>query len=264
MIYINVKGNIGHCVLNTEIELPSKGITAIMGPSGSGKSTLLNCIAGINKVKNSVIKVDDICYQSPNHFLPLNKRKLAYVFQRPYLLPHLTVQQNLTYSFKRSIFNKKEPVYDEVIQILSIENLLPKVPSKLSGGQLQRCCIAQALLSSPDLLMLDEPFSALDHTLKQKILVKLKDYISKKQMPVIYVTHSNNEIDQFADQVILFENGICQHILTIEAFKKRNISVDIETLEKSHDGYKLTLSNGIVTTIATSKLEAMLLNKNKI
>ena len=190
-----------------EFEVPLVGITAIYGQSGAGKSTCLNVISGLEKSIRSKIKFGDTIWQSDNTFVKAEHRHIGYVFQDSVLFPHLTIDANLNYAHSRSRTNTAELDKSEIYNTLEIESLFNQYPKNLSGGEKQRVTIARSLVSCPNLLLMDEPLSSIDQARKNIILPFIKNYSHQKGIPVLYVTHSIQEILNFADRVIIFDQG---------------------------------------------------------
>jgi len=195
--------------LNLEFSLPGNGVTALFGPSGSGKTSCLRAIAGLERLPNSYFKIGEKVWQdeSKGIFVPVNQREIGYVFQEASLFPHLTVQENLEFGFKRLPLQKRKIQPDTVITLLNISHLLTRHPSALSGGERQRVAIARALLRSPELLLMDEPLSALDRDLKNEILPYLENLHKTLAMPVLYVSHSAEEVARLADHIVILDQG---------------------------------------------------------
>ena len=193
--------------LDVEVNIASKGITAIFGQSGSGKTTLLRCIAGLEQAESGHLTVNGDVWQSEKVFLPTHKRPLGYVFQESSLFAHLTGQGNLAYAIKRSDVASSKALYDQVITLMGIESILQRYPNQLSGGERQRIAIARALLIQPRLLLMDEPLASLDFARKQEILPYLEKLQSSFDIPILYVSHSMDEVARLADQVVLLQHG---------------------------------------------------------
>ena len=193
--------------LQVTCELPASGVTAIYGPSGSGKSTLLDCVAGLRRPEpGGSVRFRDECWLDGDTFLPPWQRRVAYVFQDARLFPHLNVQQNLNYATnRRSSTSGASP--EQVIHWLDLENLLHLNPAVLSAGQKQRVAIGRALLSSPQLLLLDEPLANLDHTASQQCLAYLQQLARELKLPMLYVSHDIEEVSQLADHLVLLDQG---------------------------------------------------------
>ena len=193
-------------LLDVQFALPAQGICAIFGASGSGKSTLLRCIAGLERVPDGYCKVQQHVWQDKKTWLPAHRRPIGYVFQEASLFPHLTVTQNLQYGLRRIPAQQHGDV-SRIIKMLDIEHLLPRKPQKLSGGERQRVGIARALVMQPQLLLMDEPLSALDDTRKQEILPYLERLRDEMSITILYVTHSQHEVMRLADHILLLDQG---------------------------------------------------------
>lgn len=197
----------GDFVLDVDLSIPSQGVTSVFGPSGSGKTTLLRAIAGLEHHKNGYLKVDDKVWQEGERFVPPHQRPLGYVFQEASLFTHLTVRDNLEYGLKRVPISERKISLDSAINLLGINHLLERKPDTLSGGERQRVAIARALAVSPGLLLMDEPLVSLDRASKDEILPYLESLHVELDIPVIYVTHSSEEVARLADHLILLEAG---------------------------------------------------------
>lgn len=197
----------GEFALNIDTVIPGSGVTAIFGPSGSGKTTLLRAIAGLEYAEDGHLKVGDVVWQGNNTFLPTHQRKVGYVFQEPSLFSHLTVQGNINYGLKRIKDESSADVLQNAINLLGIEHLLQRMPWQLSGGEQQRVAIARALATSPSMLLLDEPLAALGDEQKTAILPYLKSVYKTLDIPVLYVSHSRDEVARLADHLLLLDNG---------------------------------------------------------
>lgn len=192
--------------LTVDFNIPSQGVTALFGMSGSGKTTLLRCIAGLEIAQQGLLKIDDDIWQDENRFVPVHKRRVGYVFQDSNLFDHLTVEQNLLYGFKR-LRRKNLISVNQVVNFLNLDSLLHQFPMELSGGQKQRVAIARALLSNPRLLLMDEPLASLDLQAKHEILPYLDALSREFEIPIIYVSHSPDEVIRIADHLVLLEKG---------------------------------------------------------
>ena len=193
--------------LNIDLAIAGKGVTAIFGPSGCGKTTLLRAIAGLERIDNGYLSVGDQIWQDANQFLAPHKRSVGYVFQEPSLFDHLSVHRNIEYGLKRAQFKDDSGAIDQAIELLDIGHLGARMPNQLSGGEQQRVAIARALAAKPKLLLLDEPLAALDETLKAEILPYLESLHRDLDIPVLYVSHSRQEVARLADQLLLLDSG---------------------------------------------------------
>jgi molybdate transport system ATP-binding protein len=195
--------------LDVELDVPMSGITAIVGPSGSGKTTLLRCLAGLERASHGFMQFGNGVWQDEPRgvCLPLYKRPIGYVFQEPRLFPHFNVRSNLLYGYTRTPLEERRIVLEQVVDILGIGHLLDRRIHKLSGGEQQRVAIGRALLTSPKLLLLDEPLASLDIQRKQELLPFIRRLHEELHIPVIYVSHAISEIFQLADCVVLLKEG---------------------------------------------------------
>jgi len=192
--------------LNVDLHLPARGVIALFGDSGSGKTTLLRCIAGLEKAPEGRLIVNGEIWQDERHWLPTHKRGLGYVFQEASLFTHLTVMGNLLYG-KRRIPDDQKVSLDQAIELLGISHLLDRKPDRLSGGERSRVSIARALAANPSILLMDEPLAALDLKRKQEIIPYLERLHEALKIPVIYVSHSADEVARLADYLVVMEKG---------------------------------------------------------
>lgn len=195
-------------VLDVSLQLQHR-VTALFGPSGSGKSTLLSIIAGIIKPDHGRIVIDGECMYDDKKRInkPLHQRRIGLVFQDGRLFPNLTVKQNLSYALHFIPKIEQKFKLDEIVSLLEIEALLQRQPHQLSGGEKQRVALGRALLSSPRLLMLDEPLASLDDGLKSQILPFLKLVAEQINIPMIYISHSKEEIMQITNNLVDLHSG---------------------------------------------------------
>lgn len=195
--------------LEVDLQLPDRGVTALFGHSGSGKTTLLRCIAGLESAPEGFLEVRGKLWQDSEQgfFLPTYKRPLGYVFQEASLFPHLNVRKNLEYGRKRIPADQRRIALEQALDLLGIEHLLERMPERLSGGERQRVAIARALALSPQVLLMDEPLAALDLQRKQEILPYLNRLHNELEMPILYVTHSPQEVTQLADHLVMLDGG---------------------------------------------------------
>lgn len=193
--------------LDVDIKMPGQGVSAIFGHSGSGKTTLLRCLAGLQRVKGGELVVNGDTWQSEKHFRPTHKRRLGYVFQESSLFPHLTAHENLGYALKRAGNPQMHERYQRVVALMGIRPILQRYPSQLSGGERQRVAIARALLIDPHLLLMDEPLASLDASRKQEIMPYLERLREEFKLPIVYISHSIDEVVRLADYLIVLEQG---------------------------------------------------------
>ncbi|MCK1790467.1 molybdenum ABC transporter ATP-binding protein [Pseudomonas violetae] len=209
MIQMRLKLDYPGFALDLDLQLPGRGVTALYGHSGSGKTTCLRCIAGLEKAEQGFIQVNDEVWQNSAKkiFVPAHKRALGYVFQEASLFPHLSVLANLQFGLKRIPTSQRRVDMAHATELLGIGHLLDRHPLNLSGGERQRIGIARALLTSPRLLLMDEPLAALDSQRKNEILPYLQRLHDELEIPVLYVSHSQDEVARLADHIVLLSDG---------------------------------------------------------
>ncbi|MET0015562.1 MAG: molybdenum ABC transporter ATP-binding protein [Sedimenticola sp.] len=206
-IEISIAHALGDFRLEVVFTTPAKGVTALFGHSGSGKTSVLRAIAGLIRADHGMVKINGEVWQDDRHFVPTHKRPLGYVFQEASLFPHLSVRRNLEYGWRQIPSDQRKINFDTAVELLGIGPLLERATSRLSGGERQRVAIARALLTSPRLLLMDEPLSALDHGAKQAILPYLESLHDEFDIPSLYVSHDPNEVARLADRLVLLEKG---------------------------------------------------------
>ena len=187
------------------LELEKDKIACILGPSGCGKTTLLKLIAGLEKTKRGEILLNNMVVSSSSRHIATEKRKIGFLFQDYALFPHLNVQENLNFAIK----NKKETQHDidEIIEIIKLPNSLQKYPHELSGGEQQRVALARSIISQPDFLLLDEPFSSLDLNLKEEIRDDTLHLLQKSNVTVLIVTHDPFEAMFISNKIYIMKKG---------------------------------------------------------
>jgi molybdate transport system ATP-binding protein len=199
-------------VLDVSLEV-GPGITILFGPSGAGKSTLLDCVAGLTRPEAGRIAVgDDVLFDSSSGIhLPAQKRRIAYVFQTLALFPHLSVEENTAYGLRELTEEERRARVGEILEAFRVEKLRKRKPGEISGGESQRIALARSLVMKPRVLLLDEPLTGLDGELKAAIVDDLRAWNAAKRIPILYVTHSRDEVDALGERVIAMENG---HIMS--------------------------------------------------
>jgi molybdate transport system ATP-binding protein len=205
-IEVSLQGRLGQFSLEVSFAAPASGVTALFGASGSGKTSVLRAVAGLHRAAGS-IRINDEVWQDDRRFVPTHKRPLGYVFQEASLFPHLSVRRNLEYGWRRIPHKQRRLRLEDVVELLGIAPLMQRATARLSGGERQRVAIARALLTSPRLLLMDEPLSALDHGAKQAILPYLESLHDELAIPSLYVSHDPNEVARLADHMVLLEQG---------------------------------------------------------
>ncbi|QYY79455.1 molybdenum ABC transporter ATP-binding protein [Pseudomonas germanica] len=209
MIDVRLKRVYTDFSLDVDLHLPGRGVTALYGHSGSGKTTCLRCIAGLERAEHGFIQINDEVWQDSDNgiFVPPHKRALGYVFQEASLFPHLSVLANLQFGLKRIAKSQRRVDMAQATELLGIGHLLERHPQHLSGGERQRVGIARALLTSPKLLLMDEPLAALDSQRKSEILPYLQRLHDELDIPLLYVSHAQDEVARLADHLVLLSEG---------------------------------------------------------
>ncbi len=206
-IEVRLKSRLGDFDLDVEFTAPAQGVTALFGRSGSGKTSVLRAIAGLVRATEGRVRIHGEVWQDAKTFVPTYRRPLGYVFQEASLFPHLSVKRNLEYGLCRVPEAQRQIPFHDVVELLGIAALLERATHSLSGGERQRVAIARALLTSPRLLLMDEPLSALDHGAKQAILPYLESLHDEFGIPSLYVSHDPNEVARLADRMVVLDQG---------------------------------------------------------
>jgi len=193
--------------LAVDLDLPATGVTAIFGHSGSGKTSLLRCIAGLARAPGGLVRFQGESWQEGNHFVPTHRRPIGYVFQEASLFPHLSARGNLDFARRRADRGRPAIDLDLAVDLLGIRHLLDRLPAQLSGGERQRVAIARALLINPRLLLMDEPLAALDQARKGEILPYLENLRRELALPILYVSHSAEEVARLGDHLVAMAEG---------------------------------------------------------
>ena len=201
--------NVEHAgfAMKLQLDLPGRGVTALFGHSGSGKTTILRAIAGLDRYAGGLLEVNGVTWQDAAVFVPAHQRAVGYVFQEASLFPHLTVRGNLDFARKRARADNGLAVMAQMVELLGIGHLLERRTTALSGGERQRVAIARALLTAPQLLLLDEPLASLDGRRKEEVLPYLERIHAELAIPMLYVSHSAEEVARLADHVVLLDAG---------------------------------------------------------
>jgi molybdate transport system ATP-binding protein len=208
-IGVSIHHKIGTLTLDAEFHVLEPGITALFGPSGSGKTSLINIIAGLERPNRGHVQIGDhVVFDHMRRInLPTRHRRIGYVFQDARLFPHKTVGENLYFGARRNPAKLPREEQTAILDMLGILPLMERRPTALSGGEKQRIALGRALLSNPDILLLDEPLSALDHARKQEILPYFEGLRDHRRIPILYVTHAIDEVARLADHMVVMEQG---------------------------------------------------------
>ena len=236
LIPVQHRASLGSFMLDVDVGIPAQGVTGVFGESGSGKTTLLRCIAGLETGSGTDSR-------------PPHERGVGYVFQEPQLFPHMSVEGNIEYGRRRAGADRLDK--DHVVEMLGIGNLLSRKPAGLSGGEAQRVAIAAVLLRSPELILMDEPLASLDQRRKDELLPYLDRLHDELSVPIVYVSHSIDEVCRLCDHLILIEDGrvvadgelhAMLARLDIPMLTGRNAGTVINATPERHDSdYDLTL-----------------------
>lgn len=209
MLDVAIRKVQGAVTIEAAFSSAAAGVTALFGPSGSGKTSVVSMVAGLSQPDSGHVRLDGrpLFESSTGVDLPPDRRRLGYVFQEGRLFPHMTVRGNLTYGMKRVPAAERRIGFDTVVELLGIAALLDRRPARLSGGEKQRVAVGRALLTSPRLLLMDEPLAALDANRKEEVLPFVARLPREVGIPILYVTHSMDEILRLADLLVLMDRG---------------------------------------------------------
>jgi molybdate transport system ATP-binding protein len=204
MLYVDIQKRLPDYVLHARFTAKDE-IVVLFGPSGSGKTTILNCVAGLTHPDAGLIRLSDTVFFDghPKKALPPQRRNVGYLFQDYALFPHMTVEQNIRYGMKKGTNLR----LDELLASVGIDRLLDKYPHQLSGGQKQRVALVRALATEPDILLLDEPLSALDADTRRQCQDELLRLHEMWRIPFLLVTHDREEAERLGDVILVTENG---------------------------------------------------------
>ncbi|MFT9846917.1 ATP-binding cassette domain-containing protein [Aneurinibacillus sp. REN35] len=207
MLYVNMQKHLPYFELDVEFEVGAE-IVVLFGPSGAGKTTILNSIAGLTEPDTGIIRLGStVFFETGKKPLATQKRRLGYLFQDYALFPHMTVEKNIRYGMKGRETEESDRFLAQLLGLLGIEHLLPKYPHQISGGEKQRVALARALAGRPDILLLDEPLSALDAGTRLKCQDELLSIHRLWRIPVLLVTHDEKEAQKLGDRILIMEQG---------------------------------------------------------
>ncbi|EAJ0334377.1 ABC transporter ATP-binding protein [Campylobacter lari] len=182
-------------------------IVSILGESGCGKSSLLGCIAGFFEINDGSIYIGDKLVASKNVYLAPQERDVGVLFQDYALFPHLNVEENICFGISFLSKNEQKQRLDEVLEILNLNTLLKRYPNELSGGQAQRVALARTIVARPKIILFDEPFSNLNHTLSVKMRKEIKNILKEHKLSAIFVTHDKDDAFYLSDNIALIKDG---------------------------------------------------------
>lgn len=207
MLSVNIRKKLYHFELNVQFQVKNE-IVVFFGPSGSGKTTILNHIAGLSNPDEGTIQLNDVVFfQNNKSLVPVQKRKVGYLFQDYALFPHMNVQKNIFYGANKKQSGDHLETINRLIDEVGIRHLLAKYPKQISGGEKQRVALTRALATEPELLLLDEPFSALDSKTRILCHEQLLTLHEKWKIPIILVTHNLEEAEKLGDRIYFIDKG---------------------------------------------------------
>lgn len=224
---VKIRKQFGTFHLDADFQIQGNKI-GVFGPSGGGKSTLVSLIAGLRHPDEGVIVLDGepLFDSSRRVHIPVEHRRIGMVFQKAHLFPHLSVRNNLLYGFKRCEARDRQITFDSVVEVMQIKHLLSRGIKHLSGGEKQRVAIGRAVLSNPRLLLMDEPLSAVDESLKFQIMTYLKDTCDVFKVPYLFISHALLEMRVMTDNVLTMESGFVTGQTTAENLARNIVSED--------------------------------------
>jgi molybdate transport system ATP-binding protein len=194
--------------LDVDVSVPP-GITMLFGASGSGKTTLLRCVAGLTRPDRGRVAIGDrMLYDSKSGVdVAVQDRQVGYVFQQAALFPHMSVRENIEYGLPRAPADEQRQRVSSIAESFRIAHILDRRPAQVSGGERQRAALARALVTEPSLLLLDEPLSALDHSIQSRIMDDLRRANDARRIPMVYVTHNHREVYTLGERALVIDNG---------------------------------------------------------
>ncbi len=209
MLDVTIRKKQGEFTLDIRFSTSENGVTALFGNSGAGKTSVINMIAGLVRPDQGLIAANGrVLFDSEKRIdISPEKRRIGYIFQDGRLFPHLSVRSNLVYGMKLIPRSKRFVQFEQVVDLLGIESILDRRPAKLSGGEKQRVAIGRALLASPSILLMDEPLASLDSSRKAEVIPFIAKISREFKLPILYVSHSPNEVTSLADNLVLMDSG---------------------------------------------------------
>ena len=246
---------------NINLQLEKEKIACILGPSGCGKTTLLKLIAGLSKVQEGEIFLNENLVSSSNIHLKTEKRKIGFLFQDYALFPHQTVKQNLLFAIKDKSTSHRD---EEIMDVIKLSDSLEKYPHELSGGEQQRVALARSIIAKPDLLLLDEPFSSLDLNLKEEVRDDTLHLLQKSNISVLLVTHDPFEAMFISNQInIMNKNGeIVQSGSPTDLYNLPNSSYVANFFGETNKFQGVVKDTIVETPVGEFKVENSLESKN--
>lgn len=234
MLDIHIKRRQGDFSIDAMFRSDEVGVTALFGRSGAGKTSIINMVAGLVRPDEGHIIVNGCCLfdSKMSVDVPPEKRRIGYIFQEGRLFPHLSVRANLAYGMRLTPEQERYVNFDQVVELLGIGHLIDRRPAKLSGGEKQRVAIGRALLTSPALLLMDEPLASLDGARKAEVLPFIARLSREFSIPILYVSHALEEILNLADAMVVLDSGRAVAMGGIEDLMSRS---DLQRLTGYND-----------------------------
>lgn len=223
MLDVDIRRVQGDFTVHAAFTAREAGVTALFGSSGAGKTSIISMVAGLVRPDAGRIVVNErVVFDAEKGVdVPPNRRRFGYVFQDGRLFPHLSVRSNLNYGFKRVRGRERRIGFDQVVELLGIGHLLDRHPANLSGGEKQRAAIGRSLLTSPDLLLMDEPLASLDAARKAEVMPFIARLPRELDIPILYVSHSVDEILNLADTLVFLADGSPKAVGPVEEVTSR-------------------------------------------
>lgn len=215
-LIVEVEAQVGTFELTADVRLGG-GLTVVFGPSGAGKTRLLRLIAGLDTPRSGRIVLDDTVFtdRASGTSLPVHERRIGMVFQRPYLLPHRTVLANVALGVRAGTREARRQTASDWLEQVDATAFSDRRPSQLSGGQQQRVALARALAGDPRLLLLDEPFNALEIPVRRQLRTLVRDLVERTGVPTVFVTHDPEEVGALADRVLQAHHGTMTDVVSV-------------------------------------------------
>lgn len=209
MLELAIKKQLGDFIVDVSFSAPIPGVTALFGRSGAGKTSIVRSLAGLSRPDSGRIAIGETVFfdSALGVDLPTERRRVGYVFQDSRLFPHLDVEDNLRYGWRRAPSDDRPISFDAIVSLLGVGHLLKRRPHALSGGEKQRVAIGRALLSQPRLLLMDEPLASLDAERKNEVLPYIERLQAELSLAIVYVSHAREEVERLAQTLVVIDRG---------------------------------------------------------
>lgn len=242
-------GQAAPVVCDVSLHAPAGSITVLLGPSGCGKTTLLRAIAGLERPREGTVRFGDVTVSGPDVWVPAQRRNVGMVFQDPALFPHLTVAGNIAFGLRRAARAEREARVMELLELVEMRDFADRLPSTLSGGQQQRIALARSLAPKPAVLLLDEPFSALDANQRTQLRGDVARIVREVGVTTMFVTHDQDEAFVMGDIVGVMHNGRLRQLGTPDELYGRPTDQWVAEFVGEANVLTATAANGIATTV---------------